>query len=54
VYSTCSLEPDENEDLVASVLAQHPHVKSESSRLLHPARDQVDGAFAALLRDQRS
>lgn len=54
VYSTCSLEPDENEELVVAVLALHPHVKLESSRLLHPARDQVDGAFAALLRDQRT
>lgn len=45
VYSTCSIDPVENEDLVAaSGLAM---VRSVSSR---PWEDGFDGAFAALLR----
>jgi 16S rRNA (cytosine967-C5)-methyltransferase len=50
VYSTCSVEPEENEEVVAAALAEFPEIRRESERLLHPARDKVDGAFAALLR----
>ncbi|MBX3746256.1 MAG: 16S rRNA (cytosine(967)-C(5))-methyltransferase RsmB [Verrucomicrobiae bacterium] len=48
-YSTCSVEPEENLLLVESVLAAQPGFRLESSRLLHPARDAVDGAFVALI-----
>ncbi|MBL9126907.1 MAG: 16S rRNA (cytosine(967)-C(5))-methyltransferase RsmB [Verrucomicrobiales bacterium] len=50
VYSTCSLEPEENEILVQAIVDTHPGTKVEASRQLHPVRDQVDGAFAARLR----
>ncbi len=49
VYSTCSLEPEENQQVVSEVLASRPDVTMVRERLLHPARDGVDGAYAALL-----
>ncbi len=50
VYSTCSLEPEENELLVQAILAKHPGTTLEASRQLHPLRDKVDGAYAASIR----
>jgi 16S rRNA (cytosine967-C5)-methyltransferase len=50
VYSTCSLEPEENDHVVDTILAERPGLECLSRRLLHPARDRVDGAFAAVLR----
>lgn len=49
VYSTCSLEPEENEELVASLLAAHPELTQVESRRTLPFRDGVDGAFCTLL-----
>jgi len=50
IYSTCSVEPEENADCVTAALAAHPSLKLEEVRELHPVRDGVDGAFAAKLR----
>jgi 16S rRNA (cytosine967-C5)-methyltransferase len=50
VYSTCSLEPEENELLTAEFLAAHPDFKLESQRQLLPFHDGVDGAYVARLR----
>lgn len=50
VYSTCSLEPEENGAVVQQFLAAHPGFQLESERALHPLRDRVDGAFVARLR----
>lgn len=49
VYSTCSLEPEENELMVESFLAAHPDFKLAESKLLFPPESGTDGAFAALL-----
>ncbi len=63
VYATCSLEPEENEEQVATFLRTHPEFQRDSGqsvpgelltpdgdlRLL-PQRHGVDGAFAARLR----
>ena len=49
VYSTCSLEPEENGGVVQAFLAAHPNFKLESERTLLPFRDGVDGAYAARL-----
>ncbi len=50
VYSTCSLEPEENEEVVKDFLAAHPQFKLEAQRQLLPFKDQVDGAYVAKLR----
>jgi 16S rRNA (cytosine967-C5)-methyltransferase len=50
VYSTCSLEPEENQGVVGKFLESHPAFKLESERQLLPFRDQVDGAYVATLR----
>jgi len=50
VYSTCSLEPEENEEVVKDFLAAHPQFQLEGQRQLLPFTDQVDGAYVARLR----
>jgi 16S rRNA (cytosine967-C5)-methyltransferase len=50
VYSTCSLEPEENREVVTRFLADHPGFSLEQDRELVPFRDGVDGAYVACLR----
>ncbi len=64
VYSTCSIEPEENQEQVAAFLARHSAFKTESAAELVPQemvtpegyyqalpqRHGTDGAFAARLR----
>jgi 16S rRNA (cytosine967-C5)-methyltransferase len=47
VYSTCSLEPEENQEVVEQFLREAPVFKMESQRELLPFSDEVDGAFVA-------
>jgi 16S rRNA (cytosine967-C5)-methyltransferase len=49
VYSTCSLEPEENGEVVKQFLSDHADFKLESEHELLPFADQVDGAFVATL-----
>jgi 16S rRNA (cytosine967-C5)-methyltransferase len=49
VYSTCSLEPEENEQVVESFLKEQPAFTLASKRHLLPWTDGVDGAFVARL-----
>jgi len=49
VYSTCSLEPEENGDLIREFLAAHKNFEHKSSREVTPFIDKVDGAYAAAL-----
>lgn len=50
VYSTCSLEPEENSGVVAEFLAGHSGFKLDRERELLPFKDEVDGAYTARLR----
>jgi 16S rRNA (cytosine967-C5)-methyltransferase len=50
VYSTCSLEPEENSEVVKEFLHGHQEFKLESERQLLPFADGVDGAFVARLK----
>jgi 16S rRNA (cytosine967-C5)-methyltransferase len=50
VYSTCSLEPEENEEVVKDFLGAHPQFHLERQRQLLPFADSVDGAYVATLR----
>jgi 16S rRNA (cytosine967-C5)-methyltransferase len=47
VYSTCSLEPEENQEVVKEFLTEHSDCKLESEQELLPFVDQVDGAYVA-------
>src|SRR4051812_17938081 len=49
LYSTCSLEPEENQNLIPKFLAAHPDFHLEHERELLPFRDHVDGAYIARL-----
>ncbi|MEO7522159.1 MAG: 16S rRNA (cytosine(967)-C(5))-methyltransferase RsmB, partial [Gemmatimonas sp.] len=64
VYSTCSLEPEENDEQVEGFLAEHPDFSMEPPRegtvpatvlddgrlRVLPQRHATDGAFAVRLR----
>ncbi len=68
VYATCSLEPEENEEVVAAFLARHPQFTIDNAREYLPENalhlvskdgffqptpaDGLDGFFAARLRRQ--
>jgi 16S rRNA (cytosine967-C5)-methyltransferase len=49
VYSTCSIEHDENLGQIEAFLADHPEWRLHSTREALPFRDATDGAFAARL-----
>jgi 16S rRNA (cytosine967-C5)-methyltransferase len=49
VYSTCSLEPEENEQVVAGILRKFQFLKLEEQTAVLPFRDGFDGAYAAKL-----
>jgi 16S rRNA (cytosine967-C5)-methyltransferase len=63
IYSTCSLEPEENDGQVQGFLSRHPEFRREASETFPPAlmseegdltimpqRHEMDGAYAARLR----
>jgi 16S rRNA (cytosine967-C5)-methyltransferase len=49
IYSTCSLEPEENEGQVTGWLARHPNFALEGQVRSFPPQDGIDGAYAAKL-----
>jgi 16S rRNA (cytosine967-C5)-methyltransferase len=50
VYSTCSLEPEENSEVMKQFLAANKNFKLETERQLLPFADSVDGAYVARLK----
>jgi 16S rRNA (cytosine967-C5)-methyltransferase len=50
VYSTCSLEPEENGEVVKQFLHEHADFKLEYERELLPFVNNVDGAYVAQLK----
>jgi 16S rRNA (cytosine967-C5)-methyltransferase len=50
VYSTCSLEPEENSEVVKEFLRGHKNFKLDGERELLPFADNVDGAYVARLK----
>jgi 16S rRNA (cytosine967-C5)-methyltransferase len=48
VYSTCSIEPDENQEIVRKVLRSFPNTRLAEEELFVPGRP-ADGAFQALI-----
>ena len=53
VYSTCSLEPEENEHIVARIISEFPFLKLQEEKSVLPFRDGFDGAYAAKLIRER-
>jgi len=49
VYATCSLEHEENQDVVNEVLAKHPDLQCQKEVYRIPGRDEGDGFYAALI-----
>jgi 16S rRNA (cytosine967-C5)-methyltransferase len=49
VYSTCSLEPEENEEVVQHGVREFPHLRLDDSRLFLPGPDSGGGFFARLV-----
>jgi 16S rRNA (cytosine967-C5)-methyltransferase len=49
VYSTCSIEREENEEVVRAILGEFPFLKLAEQISLLPFRDGFDGAYAAKL-----
>lgn len=53
VYSTCSIESEENHDLAARFVAEHRGWKIDTECQALPYRDHTDGAYAArIVEDQ--
>jgi 16S rRNA (cytosine967-C5)-methyltransferase len=50
VYSTCSVEPEENHEVVAEFLRERSDLALERARELLPFEDEVDGAYVARLK----
>lgn len=53
VYSTCSIDADENEAVVASITQDFPELTIGEQLSVLPFRDRIDGAFAARLVRRR-
>jgi 16S rRNA (cytosine967-C5)-methyltransferase len=49
VYSTCSLEPEENEEVVRRILESSPDLRLAEEERSLPFQDRFDGAYAAEL-----
>ncbi|HEY1947617.1 MAG TPA: transcription antitermination factor NusB [Bryobacteraceae bacterium] len=49
VYATCSLEQEENEDVVRALLEGHPELRLDREVWRLPGRDEGDGFYAAIM-----
>ena len=49
LYATCSLEPEENEEVIRGILRMRPELRCERELWRLPGRDEGDGFYAAVL-----
>jgi len=49
VYSTCSIEPEENRDVILQTLKNYPHCKLQTEEVRLPSTDGPDGGYVARL-----
>ena len=52
VYSTCSIEIEENEGLIDHWLTDHPEFKKIQDKFMFPPNTQTDGAYVCVLEQQ--
>ena len=52
VYSTCSLEEEENEGIISEFIRRHPKFQIVDKVFIVPPEKQMDGAFAAALENK--
>lgn len=52
VYSTCSLEEEENEAIIAEFIRKHPTFRIADKVFLIPPDKQMDGAFAVAIENR--
>lgn len=52
VYSTCSLEEEENESIISEFIRRHPKFQIVDKVFIVPPEKQMDGAFAAALENK--
>jgi 16S rRNA (cytosine967-C5)-methyltransferase len=52
LYATCSLESEENEDVIRQTLRREPTLRCEREMWRLPGRDEGDGFYAAVLTQQ--
>jgi 16S rRNA (cytosine967-C5)-methyltransferase len=50
IYSTCSLEPEENEGVIREFMDASAGFELLRERQLSPWAEEVDGAYVAVLR----
>lgn len=50
IYATCSWLPEENEDIIAAALSEHPELQCESQVLCGNPAEDSDTMFYAVLR----
>ena len=53
VYSTCSIDAEEDSGVVQKFLTLHPEFSLVNDYLALPHREQADGAYAALLQREK-
>lgn len=53
VYSTCSLEREENQDVIDALLGERPQIRLLQVRRRIPGRDPGDGFYAAVLTSEK-
>jgi len=49
LYATCSIEPEENENIIAEAFTRHPDLIERETKLFLPHRCSADGGFYSLL-----
>ncbi len=54
VYSTCSLEEEENRQAIDQFVKSHPDFALEETRTSFPPQDEMDGAFVAKFRKTKA
>jgi len=53
VYSTCSIDAEENTKLIQAFISKHPEFELTQEQQIYPFEHQTDGAYAAILTKKK-